>query len=540
VLAARSANASPTSWRSLCSRIACVVAVMHQHQHPDAWKAGSTKVICGMGGACSASSNESTSPRRLLGSSALEIWAPLRHRSHHRTAYPTLTITAHGLEKRYPTLVGITAWEFEQPRSILVFEQFSKSATWPQVVTVDEPSRIAADFPLGVVTGLDMCIQRFTQPSATYPFASYTAKETYVAVIHAKPKQRTMFNVQRLESVKDKLDGLDSFGQHRAALRGWSRGHHAIPFTKNVSGGRRQAAVHCQDDTFKKWPNDISADFRCGTPIEGPIKPSQIHARLNNGEAKGYWPLRVGANGWGEHTRFFITWAPTGKLLPMKRYDIVVDGIDPTNRRVMQATRRHAATGGFAQASGVAMGLAVARELTAHPVGAEPTLGGVNDGSVAPHLAQIDKLVFAAMHAQGAHAAQIAVAKDSKLKLVRSYTFAERNWPVTNAHHRMRMGSIAKLLMGMRACAEGQNFLHTPISDLLPALQLHMGYFAVLDRLEKYGASTNEFLRACSGSHCRLGTLVSTLATRTSISSPSRPRPRRSTTTRTSLRRLRF
>jgi hypothetical protein len=410
--------------------------------------------------------------------------APVRPRTFEPD-WSEATIAAHAAEKRYPKLIGITAWEFEQPRSLLVYEQLSKRARGHSVVRFDAPSKIAGQFQRSVVTGLDMCVQRV---AADNPFEKDAAKETYVAVIHPAPEQATMFNVQRLEPVKDKLDGLDSFSQHRAALRGWSRGHHAIPFTKNVTGGRRQVAVHYQDDTFKKWPDDITEEFRCGTPIEGPIKPSQIDSRIKKGEAKGYWPIRVGANGWGEHTRFFITWARKGKLFPLKRYDVVVDGIDPTNRRVMQGNG-YAVTGSFEQASAVAVGPASSAAIGAP---AQPVGGGGGDGFLigpALHLADIDKLVFARMHELGAHTAQIAVAKDSKLKLARSYTFAERNWPVTNAHHRMRMGSIAKLLMGMRACAAGEDFLLTPIKDLLPALQLDIDFINALDRLENYTAT---------------------------------------------------
>ncbi|MBL8744114.1 MAG: hypothetical protein JNK04_23565, partial [Myxococcales bacterium] len=333
---------------------------------------------------------------------------PVRKRTFELD-WSTQSVSAHQEEKRYPMLVGITAWEGDQPRSILVYEQFSKSAAAPDVVKTEDPALFAQKFQHGVVTGLDMCIQL----SAKNPFEGDTPKETYVAVIHPAPKLATMFNVQRLQSVKDKLDGLDSFEQHRAALRGWSRGHHAIPFTKNVSGGRRQVAVHYQDDTFKKWPNTITEESRCGTPIEGPIKSSQIHSRIEKGEAKGYWPLRVGANGFGEHTRFFITWAPKGKLLPMKRYDVVVDGVDSAERRVMQG-RGYAVTGSFAEASSLSVGPA------SFAGGPATQPAGAGDGllfGAAYHLAEIDKRVFASMHKQGAHAAQIAVAKDSKLKL---------------------------------------------------------------------------------------------------------------------------
>jgi hypothetical protein len=74
------------------------------------------------------------------------------------------------------------------------------------------------------------------------------------------------------------------------------------------------------------------------------------------------------------------------------------------------------------------------------------------------------------MHVHGAHTAQIVVAKDSKLKLVRTYTFAEKNYPIANAHNLFRWASIAKLLIGMRASVQSQAWLEQPISSFLPAL----------------------------------------------------------------------
>jgi hypothetical protein len=266
--------------------------------------------------------------------------APVRPRTF-KIDWESADITAHGLERRYPTLVATTAWAFQQPRSLLVFEQFDEESPWPQVITTSDPSFYHKNHQRSVITGLDMAVQRTAKPTSDPLAPKLGAIETYQAVIYPPPEDlegkalpRTLFNVIRHASVKDKTSGLGSFGPHRAVMRGWSRGHHAIPYPKNVSGNRRQVTVHYQDDTFKKWRNDMTEEFDCGTPIEGPIKDSQLQERLLAGAARGQWPIRVGANGSVPHARFMITWAPQGRLFPLKRYDVVVDGVSPTKRRI--------------------------------------------------------------------------------------------------------------------------------------------------------------------------------------------------------------
>jgi len=381
------------------------------------------------------------------------------------------TIYTHRQFDRFPTLVGITGGTFDTPRSILVFEKVlmkpgesAPTIAPPDVVKTEKPSTFFEKYRGRVITGLDMCIQYFENPPNN-PFAASPApskKATYVAVIAAKlTSPKTLFNVMLLDPVQDNIDGINDADQHAATLQGWSRGHHAVPTHKNKSG-KRQVLVHYRDDTFAKWPGNMKDPFDGGTPIEGPIKPSQLPSRLSAAEARGQWPIQIGANGSGSDVRFCVTWAKEGRVYPNQRHDVVVDGVGREQKRVLQQT--NTVTGfsvGSSSSSPVVTQGGAGGGPPADPVAAK----------IASHLAQIDKLIFDTMHNSGSHAAQVVIAKDSRLKLVRSYTFGEWGYPVTNAHHLFRMGSIAKMLCAMRAVAfDDANWLKSSIAEHFTSL----------------------------------------------------------------------
>ncbi len=336
-----------------------------------------------------------------------------------------------------------------------------------------------------------------TSPSKKGPLGYETTMHHFGLFHRARPTPRTRWRYVPLDPVMDQATGIQQSPQHKAVLRGWSRQHHAIPAPATsvayTGGTRRAVYVHYRDDTFEPWPSNMSQTFDCGTFVDGPLKrellPTTIKKRM---EDEGRWPVAVGANGRHANTRFCITWGPGGQNRPLRRQFVAQhDGVVTIQRLPLRPET----------------------EPLVPPV----TSGGIHSLPLTPTqeaLASLDDLVRTAMRKSGVHAAQIAIAKNGRLKLARAYTWAESNYPVTRHDHKLRWGSVSKFLMAMRAAAlDDPDFLAMSIqealgidtSELAGASTANIARFAdtsVADLLrhasgwrieEKYGYKTNYF-----------------------------------------------
>lgn len=295
----------------------------------------------------------------------------------------------------------------------------------------------------------------------------------------------------------DAFDGLSKAPEHRAVLNGYARASKAIPDprTNQLSFTHpeptRNLLVHYQDDTFERWPNngpwqvdfkaDMSESFRGGTPVWGPIPISNLasaYEHLRNLASYDQWPIAIGTNGSGGSARACITFSRKGYFAPQPRKFYVVNGNEDAPDRIAfqwggDVDLQTPAFGHFLhpapspQPPKPTPPRRPSSRLPPLEVDFDPVARAKNS---AYYLNEIDQSVRDRMIRRGVRAASLAVGRNGKLVLARGYTMGEFNYPICRPSHRLRWGSVHKLVTAMMAVAESaapgaENWLNTSIVD---------------------------------------------------------------------------
>lgn len=393
----------------------------------------------------------------------------------------------------YPTMVTATGSMSGEPRwrGLLVLEKYPGLPYLSQPTLVLGQSLGAkigtdeAEVPLGP----DNLLQKTGRSASSidcfsvrlppdHPFEQPTYKVKYCAVLWPSLGGRVfrtnLLDIERVGdqgSIPDTSTGLEAAAQHNAVKQGWVRAHHAVPHARS-QGGKRKVFVDYRDDTYVPWNDDMLAHWDGGTPVLGPLKANQVNAALTHLSETGAFPLSVGANGVGSQRRFCITYSRTGKTKPKAVYFTVSSDVSPP-----AATARIA------------------------PQYVSPT-APPPPGSEAAILKQLDASIFAAMKGKGIRSVQIAVERNGRLKLARTYTMGELNYPIANNHHRFRIGSVSKTLTVMRLLApdsiadRGMTLEDALELNVLPVHKVSAGYArfsqTTLEDLARYVAGWQE------------------------------------------------
>ncbi len=354
------------------------------------------------------------------------------------------------------THVGITGAGIAQGfRIALVQETFPTPIRSTVLVTHKSPEP-AESYPR--VVGLDYCAETF--PNFTSPFGvdpPQRVRRTYVLATQkrASGDDLTRYHFHHM-NVVDGPTGIAAQPEHRATLNGWARAHHAIPDPLKIDG-RRTVLVNYRDETFEPWPanmktGDMSLKFRGGTPVWGPLRRFHLKQTLDDLAAElpmPVWPIAVGANGTGSNARFCVTFGRKDKVDALARkFFVVVDGIETPPKRVGAVVYREK-PGQSAKPKGPAQtaGSGGPGQSTAQGAQLQALLESWN-----AKLAQLDAAMKSSMKKNGIRCATLVVGRNGRLPLARTYTLAEKGYPVATNFDKFRWGSCAKFLCGMRAC----------------------------------------------------------------------------------------